>query len=123
MNIMLLIIGGCLPLVWGITHFFPTRSVVKNFGAISTDNKHIITMEWIIEGVALTFIGLLVLLITIIDHTAQVSRSVYWLVIGILNVLSIVSLLTGFKINFLPYKLCPVIFTTASLLIFLGVIL
>lgn len=80
-------------------------------------------MEWIIEGVALTFIGLLVLLITIIDHTAQVSRSVYWLVIGILNVLSIVSLLTGFKINFLPYKLCPVIFTTASLLIFLGVIL
>jgi len=37
-----------------------------------------------------------------------------------LNTLSGVSLFTGFKVNFLPYKLCPVIFTTASILIVTG---
>ncbi len=30
------------------------------------------------------------------------------------------SLLTGFKINFLPFKLCPVIFISSSLLILIG---
>jgi hypothetical protein len=37
-----------------------------------------------------------------------------------LNTLSVISLLTGFKVSFLPFKLCPVIFTTASILILLG---
>jgi hypothetical protein len=40
-----------------------------------------------------------------------------------LNVLSGVSLMTGFKINFLPFKLCPVIFTGASVIIAVGVLL
>jgi hypothetical protein len=29
--------------------------------------------------------------------------------VGGLNVLSVVSLFTGFKVNFIPFKLCPVI--------------
>jgi hypothetical protein len=32
----------------------------------------------------------------------------------------VVSLFTGFKVNFLPFKLCPVVFTTASVLIVVG---
>jgi len=34
--------------------------------------------------------------------------------------LSIVSLFTGFRISFLPFKLCPFIFTTSSILLILG---
>ena len=65
-NIILVLIGAILTMVWGITHLFPTKNVVKDFGEISEDNKNIITMEWIIEGMSLIFIGLLVLLITLL---------------------------------------------------------
>jgi len=38
-------VGSSLPLLWGIAHLFPTKSVVKGFGEISEDNKNIVTME------------------------------------------------------------------------------
>jgi len=119
-NQVLLYAGSALVLLWGIAHLFPTRSVVRDFGDISLDNKRIISMEWIIEGVSLIFIGATIIAATFIDRTALVSKTMYWLCFIVLNVLSVVSLMTGFKIRFLPFKLCPVIFTTASILILLG---
>lgn len=119
-NRILLYLASFFLLFWGIAHLFPTKSVVKGFGDISLDNRRIITMEWIIEGVSLIFIGLLVALVTTIDHTSGISRTVYWICFVTLNVLSLVSLLTGFKISFLPFKLCPAIFTASSILILLG---
>jgi hypothetical protein len=122
-NQVLFYIAAGIAIFWGTFHLFPTRNVVRDFGPISKDNVHIITMEWITEGFALIFLGLLVAVVTVISPDSAVSRAVYWLTIGMLNALSILSLFTGFKINFLPYKLCPVLFTGASLLILLGVLL
>jgi hypothetical protein len=119
-NRILLYAGSALILFWGVAHLFPTKSVVRGFGGISRDNKRIITMEWIIEGVSLIFIAAVVISVTLIDRSAAVSKAIYWLCFVVLNVLSVVSLMTGFKIRFLPFKLCPVIFTTASILILLG---
>ena len=120
LNQVLFFVGAALSILWGIAHLFPTRNVVADFGDISEDNKNIITMEWIVEGAALIFIGVLVVTVTVIDHTNLVSQAVYWLSFVMLNVLSIISLFTGFKVNFLPFKLCPIIFTSASILIILG---
>jgi hypothetical protein len=39
--------------VWGIVHLLATKGVIAGFGELSADNRHIITMEWIVEGVAL----------------------------------------------------------------------
>jgi hypothetical protein len=122
-DLIFLYAGGALTALWGIAHLFPTASVVRGFGDISIDNKRIITMEWIIEGVALIFIGLLVIIVTIIDSRNMVSGAVYILSAGVLIVLAIVSLFTGFKVNFLPYKLCPAIFSVSALLILAGAIL
>jgi hypothetical protein len=119
-NHILLYLGAALPFLWGVSHLFPTRSVVKGFGDISLDNKRIIAMEWIIEGAALIFIGAVVASVTYIDHTNTISRTIYWISFVMLNTLSVISVLTGFKINFLPFKLCPVIFTSSSLLILIG---
>lgn len=119
-NRVLLYIGSFFLLAWGIAHLFPTKSVVKGFGDISPDNKQIITMEWIIEGVSLIFIAVIVSGVTYIDYTSEVSRAVYWISFVMLNALSVISLLTGFRVNLLPFKLCPVIFTTSSILIVLG---
>jgi hypothetical protein len=119
-NQVLLHLGAALTAFWGIAHLFPTRSVVKGFGDISLDNKRVITMEWIIEGVSLIFIGVVVSGVTCMDHTSEVSKAVYLISFAMLNTLSVISLFTGFKVSFLPYKLCPVIFTTSSVVILLG---
>jgi len=119
-NQVLLYIASLFLVFWGIAHLFPTKSVVKGFGDISIDNKKIVTMEWIIEGVALIFIGVIVSSVTAIDHTHVISETVYRLSFLMLSALTVISLFTGAKINFLPYKLCPVIFITASILIILG---
>jgi hypothetical protein len=112
--------GSAFILFWGIAHLFPTRSVVSGFGEISADNKRIITMEWIIEGIALIFIGAINAIVTAIDHTSTISLAIYLSSAVVLIVLAFVSLLTGFKISFLPFKLCPVIFITSAVLIILG---
>jgi hypothetical protein len=103
-----------------VSHLFPTKNVVKGFGAISLDNQRVITMEWINEGATLIFIGVLTAAVTLVDPASLVARTVYWLAVVMLNALSIISLLTGFRVNFLPYRLCPIIFTGSSILILLG---
>lgn len=122
-NQIFLYLGAFFTFVWGVAHLFPTRSVVEGFGEISLDNKRIITMEWVVEGVSLIFIGLLVAAVAWIDHSSMASRVIYWICFAQLNVLSIVSLFTGFKVSFLPFKLCPIIFTGSSVLIALGILL
>jgi hypothetical protein len=123
LNQILLYLGAFFTFAWGVAHLFPTRSVVKGFGEISQDNQRIITMEWIVEGVSLIFIGLLVAIVTLVESGSSLARVVYCLCFVELNVLSIVSLFTGFKVNFLPFRLCPVIFTGSSVLILLGSLL
>jgi hypothetical protein len=117
---ILIYIGAALPFLWGVSHLFPTRSIVRNFGDISPDNRNIIAMEWIVEGIALIFIGLLVFLVTIVESKSESSTVVYLVSACCLIVLAVVSIFTGFKINYLPFKLCPVIFTSSAILIMLG---
>ena len=120
MFMILTIIGSALIIMWGTAHLFPTKNVVKGFGNISEDNKNIVRMEWINEGVTLIFLG--VLLIVSIIVTGKLVPYMNILVIIALSVLSIISLLTGFRIKFLPFKLCPIIFSLSSLFIGLGII-
>lgn len=117
---VLIYTGAALPFIWGLAHLFPTRSVVQGFGDISADNKHIITMEWIIEGAALMFTGIVVAVVTAIDPVHAVSKTVYCISAVFLVILAVISLFTGFRINFVAFRLCPVIFTSSAVLITLG---
>jgi len=117
---ILLYLGAALPLIWGISHLVPTKNVIAGFGDISADNRHIISMEWIVEGVSLIFIGFLVALVTYIDSSSTLSFFVYGLTIAALFVLAIVSIFTGFKINVLPFKMCPIVFSESAILITIG---
>jgi hypothetical protein len=120
---VLLWIGALMPIVWGVAHLFPTASVVRGFGSLTEDNRRIITMEWITEGVALIFIGVVVLTATVVEPAAPVSIALCWVAVVGLNTLSVVSLFTGFRIRFLPFRLCPVIFTGCSMLIIAALML
>ena len=118
MRKLLVYIGGALTIIWGISHIFPTNNIVKGFGNISSDNINIIKMEWVNEGFTLIFIGILNILVTLLGGSNnRAVRGVYVLTFIMLAVMSLWSLNTGFKIDFLPYKLCPFIFTTSGLLI------
>ena len=120
MSPVLLYIASAITCVWGVAHLFATKGVVKGFGDITADNRRIITMEWIVEGVALVSIAAFVAAATAIQPKAPVSEGVYAVAIGTLVVLAVVSLFTGFKVAFLPFKLCPIIFGLSASLIALG---
>jgi hypothetical protein len=120
LNTILLYIGAAIPIVWGVAHLVATSSAVKGFGEISQDNRRIITMEWIMEGLLLVFIGAVVVAATVIGRTGVTSRWVYRLSFLMLNIMSVVSLLTGFRVHFLPFRLCPILFTSSSILVILG---
>ncbi len=119
-SLVLLIIGAALPIVWGTVHFFPIKNVVKDFGDISEDNKNILKMEWIMEGIALIFNGLFVITMVLFVPEEWAASLVYILASAMLIVMTIVTLFTGFKVNFLPYKLCVPIFLSAAILYILG---
>ena len=123
METILPVAGGVIAAVWGIVHLLPTRKVVAGLGDTSEDNRNIVMMEWIAEGAFLIFVGALVVLVTAIDHTATVARGAYILSsIGLIG-MAIVSLFTGFRVDFLPYKLCPFIFTASAVLILAGTLI
>jgi hypothetical protein len=65
-------------------------------------------------------IGSINAIVTAIDHTSPISLVIYLSSVIVLIVLTFVSFFTGFKIRFLPFKLCPVIFITSAVLIILG---
>ena len=118
---ILIFLGGFSLIIWGISHLFPTNAVVKGFGNITIDNIRIITMEWINEGFTLIFIGLLVIVVTVIgDGNSKVVKAVYLLAFIMLEAMSVLSLFTGFNIDFVPFRLCPIIFTVSGILILLG---
>lgn len=120
LNEALLYVASAMTALWGIAHVLPTRSVVRGFGELSLDNKRIITMEWILEGVALIFIGVLIGTVTAVDATTMVARSVYVIsAIGLL-VFAVISFFTGFRVKFLPFRLCPFIFAASSALLLVG---
>ena len=108
LNIVLLYVGSAVITLWGIAHLVPTMSIVRGFGVISVDNRFIVIMEWIVEGLVLIFIGLLIFSMTLIaGHNTLGARIVYWLCFCMLVTLSILSFFTGARTSVLPMKICP----------------
>ena len=121
---LILYVGSALITVWGIAHIVPTKSVVNGFGTISRENKRIITMEWIAEGLTLCFIGLLVLFVTIFKESQnQISNIVYWASAAMLVVMAALTSLTGARTSIVPIKICPAVKIAVAILFVLGSLL
>jgi len=115
-----LYVAAAMTGVWGVAHLLATKGVVKGFGDITVDNRRIITMEWLVEGVALVSTAAFVAAATAIQPEATVSSAVYAVAAATLVVLAIVSSFTGFRVAFLPFRLCPLIFGVSAALIVWG---
>lgn len=121
---VLIYIGSIMMILWGIGHIFPTKNIVKDFGTLSDDNKKIITMEWIAEGMALIFLGLLPLFTVIFSDGSEIAFYISILgSAGMLVAMAILSAFTGARTSVLPMKMCPFIKTIGALLMILGAVI
>ena len=120
MNQIVLLVAAGITGLWGIAHLFATRGAVADFGDMSVDHRRIITVEWIAEGVALISTAAFVAVAAAIDPLSSVSSAVFAVAIGTLVTLASVSVFTGFRVPFLPYRLCPFIFGLSAALIAWG---
>lgn len=124
LNEILLYIGGAVITGWGVAHIIPTKAIVNGFGALTADNRRIITMESIAEGITLIFIGVLVILVTAIaGPQSRASSVVYLACAAMLLVMAMLTLMTGARTSILPYKVCPAVKTTVAILFILGYLL
>ncbi len=107
--------------IWGVAHIIPTGGVVAGFGKLSGDNKKIITMEWIAEGLTLVFIGLLTLAVTVlVGRDDPGARIVYRGCALMLVVMAGLTLFTGARTKIIPIKICPFVKTAVAILFFVG---
>jgi hypothetical protein len=121
LSTLLLALGCGTAITWGIAHIVPTRNVVASFGAISTDNRRILTMEWVGEGLALVFVGLVPLLARAVGSTGDpVVVTVSRASAAMLLAMAAWTALTGSRTAVLPIKLCPVVKTVAAGLILIS---
>jgi hypothetical protein len=99
-------------------HLVPTRTVADSFGAISIDNRRILVMEWIAEGITHTSLGLLVVLTTAVDGAADATTQlVYVLAAGVLVVLAVLTAATGARTPKAWFRICPFVLTTSAALL------
>jgi hypothetical protein len=107
--------GSAVIFLWGVGHLIPTPGIVKGFGPLSEDNRRIITMEWIAEGMTLCFIGVLVFVSVMTTGPGSraallVGRSSAGMVVA----MAILSAFTGARTSILPMRLCPVVKTVVA---------
>ena len=123
-NETLLYIGSAIIILWGIAHIIPTKPIVNGFGAISEDNKKVLTMELIAEGLTLIFLGVLPLLVTTLAGTkSQAAFIVYLACALMLLVMAILTGMTGARTPVIWYKICPAVKTIVAVLFILGSVL
>lgn len=124
MNEILLYIGSIVIILWGIAHLIPTKPIVSGFGQISEDNKKVLTMELIAEGLTLIFLGVLVLLITLLAGTQSQAASIVYLACAVmLLAMAILTAMTGARTAAIWYKICPAVKTIVAVLFILGSVL
>jgi hypothetical protein len=124
MNETLLYVGSSVIILWGTAHIIPTRAIVNGFGEISEDNRKVLTMELIAEGLTLIFLGVLPLLVTVLvgiqDRTAGI---VYLACAVMLLVMAVLTGVTGARTSTIWYRICPAVKTIVAALFILSVML
>lgn len=115
MSGVLAFVAAGIVFVWGVSHIFPTRQVVAGFGEITQDNRYIITMEWVAEGLAFVFVAVLVVAVTWSTNvTDPAADLVYWIASGFLITVGVWTAMTGARTGVIWFKACPVVMSVSS---------
>lgn len=109
--------------LWGLSHIIPTPAVVRGFGALSPDNRRILLMEWVAEGLALCFIAVLTAAVAFLRGFNETSVLVFRLCSGMLVLMALWTLFTGARTSVLPIKICPFVKTACAAAIYASTLL
>jgi hypothetical protein len=116
--------GSIIITAWGVAHVVPTRSIVAGFEPLSVDNRRVLTMEWVSEGLMLCFIGVLTGLVTLaILHGTPLATLIYRASAVMLLVMAFWTLVTGGRTAIVFFKVCPAVKTAVALLFLVGAVL
>ena len=99
---------------WGVAHAVPTRQVVAGFQPISTDNRRIITQEWIAEAVTMWAAASVIIAATAASASSDVATWVYRVFAIALVALATLTALTGSRTRIVWFKICPVLLTGSA---------
>ena len=103
---------------WGTAHLAPTRAVTTSFGDITRDNRRILTMEWIAEGITHISLGTLIVLTTAIDGVGDpATHLAYRFVAAVLLLLAALTALTGSRTPVAWFRVCPFVLSAAAALL------
>ncbi|MGZ4214829.1 MAG: hypothetical protein ACXVH1_02775 [Solirubrobacteraceae bacterium] len=118
---LLAYLASAIVIAWGSAHLVPTRAVAASFGEISVDNRRILIMEWMAEGITHISIGVLVILATAIEGAADTTTQlVYIASAGILVVLAVLTAATGARTPIIWFRVCPFVLTSSAALLALA---
>lgn len=121
LNTFLLYIGSGIIFIWGIAHIVPTKSIVIGFGELTDDNRRILIMSWIAEGLTLCFIGVLVFLITYLVGPQNIASGIVYRVCFImLALMAALTANTGARTSIVAMKFCPWFKILVAILFLLG---
>ena len=118
MSVALAYFAAALIALWGIAHAAPTRQVVSGFGAISRDNRLVITQEWVVEALGMWFIAAVVIMATALAPASDLTHWIYRLTALMLIVVASWTGATGARTPVIWFKICVVLLPgTAALLL------
>ena len=110
-------VAAALVGVWGIAHAVPTKRVVAGFAPITTDNRRVLTQEWLAESFTMWAMAALVVAVTITAGDTRVTAIVYLVVARLLLALAALTALTGARTPVVWFKVCPVLLAASAALL------
>ncbi len=117
MSDVLALLAAGIVTAWGVSHIVPTRQVVAGFGDIGTDNRYIITMEWVVEALGFFFAAAVVASVAVADVGEAASDLLYRLTAGFLVVIGVWTAMTGARTRVIWFKMCPVVMSVSATLL------
>ena len=109
------LIAAGIVFLWGVSHIVPTKQVVAGFGNITQDNRRIITMEWVAEGLSFVFVAALILAVTWSSSTLEAAEDLVFRVgSAFLITIGAWTAMTGARTGVIWFKACPVVMSISS---------
>jgi hypothetical protein len=105
---------------WGVAHAVPTGQVIADFEPITTDNRRIVTQEWVAEAVTMWAVAGIVVAATATSATSDTTTRVYRVAAIALVVLAALTVLTGARTRVIWFKICPVLLTASAVLLLIA---
>jgi hypothetical protein len=117
MTSVLAFAAAALVALWGVAHAIPTRQVIAGFEPIETDNRRVLTQEWLAEAFTMWGLAAIVIAATVAGSETAVAAWVYRSAAALLLGLAALTALTGARTPVIWFKICPVLLTISAVLL------